>query len=201
LGRAKTEEKKMEYYDIISKEASRLRNIVNKILNFSQIEANKKQYNKTESDLGAIVEEVMNTYSFHLKSKGFEYEVLLKPDAMNILADREAIIEALINLLDNAIKYSPEEKSITVITEERGNQFLVQVSDKGVGIEQKKKEQIFDKFYRVTEGDIYNVQGAGLGLSIVKHIMDAHDGSIEVDSVFGKGSSFRLVFPQITSNS
>ncbi len=200
LGRAKSEAKKMEYYDIISKEASRLRNIVNKILNFSQIEANKKQYNKSECDLGGIVDEVLNTYSFHLQNKGFEYELQLAEEPMIILADREAVIEALINLLDNAIKYSPQEKSITVSTRKRASQYLVQVTDKGLGIPPKKRDQIFDKFYRVTEGDIYSVQGAGLGLSIVKHIMDAHEGNIEVESVFGKGSSFKLVFPQITGN-
>lgn len=198
LGRAKSEEKKMEYYDIISKEASRLRNIVNKILNFSQIEANKKQYNKAECDLNVIVEEVMNTYSFHLTNKGFEYDLKLGDGVLSVLADREAVMEALINLLDNAIKYSPEEKSIKVSTAKRGQTYYVQVTDLGVGIEPKKKEQIFDKFYRVTEGDIYNVQGAGLGLSIVKHIMDAHEGTIEVESVFGKGSTFRLVFPKVS---
>lgn len=196
LGRAKSEEKKMEYYDIISKEASRLRNIVNKILNFSQIEANKKQYNKAQCDLNAIVEEVINTYSFHLSNKGFEYDLKLGDGAMNIFADREAVMEALINLLDNAIKYSPDEKLLKVSTDTNSGTYALEVTDHGVGIEPKKKEQIFDKFYRVTEGDIYNVQGAGLGLSIVKHIMDAHDGSIEVDSVFGRGSTFRLVFPK-----
>jgi two-component system phosphate regulon sensor histidine kinase PhoR len=198
LGRAKSEEKKMEYYDIISKEAGRLRNIVNKILNFSQIEANKKQYSRAECDLNAVVEEVINTYSFHLANKGFEYELKLGDGRMNILADREAVMEALINLLDNAIKYSPEEKSIIVSTHFREGAYYVAVADQGVGIESKKKEQIFDKFYRVTEGDIYNVQGAGLGLSIVKHIMDAHEGTIEVESVFGRGSTFRLIFPKVS---
>lgn len=198
LGRAKSEEKKMEYYDIISKETSRLRNIVNKILNFSQIEANKKQYHKADCDLNVVVEEVINTYSFHLANKGFEYDLKLGEGRMNILADREAVMEALINLLDNAIKYSPEAKSIKVSTNQKAGTYYVQVTDLGVGIEPKKNEQIFDKFYRVTEGDIYNVQGAGLGLSIVKHIMDAHEGLIEVESVFGQGSTFRLVFPQVS---
>ena len=110
----------------------------------------------------------------------------------------KAVIEALINLLDNAIKYSHEEKSIAVSTYQKGDQYLVEVADKGIGIAPKKKGYIFDKFYRVTEGDVYNVQGAGLGLSIVKHIMDAHEGTIEVESVFGKGSTFRLVFPMVS---
>lgn len=198
LGRARTEAKKMEYYDIISKEAGRLRNIVNKILNFSQIEANKKRYTKSACDLNGIVEEVINTYSFHLSNKGFAYTLNLGPQEMNILADWEAVIEALINLLDNAIKYSHEEKSIAVSTYQKGDQYLVEVADKGIGIAPKKKGYIFDKFYRVTEGDVYNVQGAGLGLSIVKHIMDAHEGTIEVESVFGKGSTFRLVFPMVS---
>ncbi len=195
MGRAKSEAKKMEYYDIIVKETSRLRNIVNKILNFSQIEANKKQYHKQTQSLNQIVDEVLNTYSFHLQNKGFEFSLELADYDLPINADREAITEAIINLLDNAIKYSPNEKEIVIRTARTGKYGFVSVKDIGVGIDRKKKSQIFDKFYRVTDGDIYKVQGAGLGLSIVKHIMDAHDGTIEVDSEPGKGSTFKLIFP------
>lgn len=195
MGRVKSEEKKAEYYEIIAKETSRLTNIVNKILNFSQIEANKKSYHFEQTDLNKTVQEVLHTYSFHLQNKGFEHKLNLSAAIPMVKADKEAVMEAVINLLDNAIKYSRNEKEIGLSTGVAGNYATIAVTDKGVGIESKKVRQIFDKFYRITQGDIYQVQGAGLGLSIVKHIMDAHHGKVEVHSEPGKGSTFILLFP------
>ncbi|MEM7549775.1 MAG: HAMP domain-containing sensor histidine kinase [Bacteroidota bacterium] len=198
LNRIPTEEKKREYYEIIVKESTRLRNIVNKILNFSQIEAGKKVYNFEEVDLTELSKEIVNTYSFHLQNKSFDYETRWTEKPQKISADSEAITEAIINLLDNAIKYSLDEKHITITTSFKGDCAFVEIADKGVGIEPKKKKQIFDKFYRITQGNIYNVQGAGLGLSLVKQIMDDHKGKIEIDSELDKGSCFRLLFPIIS---
>ncbi len=199
LGRITAEVKKKEYYEIILKETGRLTNIVNKILNFSQIEANKKTYHLEKTFLNDVVRDVLHTYSFHLENKGFTYQVHFTDGMGPIRADKEAIMEAIINLLDNAIKYSPDTKNISISTEEADNWAVVAVIDQGVGIEEKKRKQIFDKFYRVTQGDIYNTQGTGLGLSIVKHIMDAHSGEIMVDSKPGKGSTFKLMFPILIS--
>lgn len=195
MDRVPSEAKKKEYYEIIVKETSRLTNIVNKILNFSQIEANKKTYKLEAASMSDITREVLHTYSFHLENKGFAYSVSLGEDLPKILADKESVMEALINLLDNAMKYSTDTKEIAVSTEKDGDYVVVAVSDKGVGIEAKKIKQIFDKFYRVTQGDIYHTQGTGLGLSIVKHIMDAHSGQVTVSSTPGKGSTFKLMFP------
>lgn len=195
MDRVQTESRKREYYEIIVKETSRLTNIVNKILNFSQIEANKKTYHLEKASLNEVVNEVLHTYSFHLENKGFAYHLQLADQLPDIRADKESVMEAIINLLDNAIKYSPDVKDITLSTATDGKWVVVAVSDKGVGIEEKKIRQIFDKFYRVTQGDIYNTQGAGLGLSIVKHIMEAHGGQITVESKPGKGSTFKLMFP------
>lgn len=195
MDRVPSNAKKTEYYEIIAKETSRLTNIVNKILNFSQIEANKKIYHPETISLNAVVADVLHTYSFHLQNKGFEYQLELQENLPPIKADKEAVVEAIINLLDNAVKYSGDTKEIRLETELAGKFAGVSVSDKGLGIEDKRIKQIFDKFYRVTQGDIYNTQGAGLGLSIVKHIMDAHDGKIVVKSNPGKGSTFKLLFP------
>jgi two-component system phosphate regulon sensor histidine kinase PhoR len=145
--------------------------------------------------INELVEEVLQTYSFHLENKGFSHRLELTQELPLIRADRESVMEAIINLLDNAIKYSPDTKEITLATEKDDKWVVVSVADKGVGIEDKKLKQIFDKFYRVTQGDIYHTQGAGLGLSIVKHIMGAHSGQVQVDSKPGKGSTFKLMFP------
>jgi two-component system phosphate regulon sensor histidine kinase PhoR len=112
------------------------------------------------------------------------------------MVDGEAITDAFVNLIDNAMKYSSEIKDIVVRTGKSENYVYVEVEDHGVGISEKNQKYIFDKFYRVTEMNLANkVKGSGLGLAIVKHIMDAHEGKIYVKSSPGAGSLFRLSFP------
>lgn len=193
LGRVK-EEKKKEYYEIISKESGRLKNIVNKILSFSQIDANKKSYNFTSVNPDEIVNEVVNSYSYHLTDKGFNYELKLNGSG-NINADREAIAEVLINLIDNAMKYSDEIKELIIESESDRHFHKLMVTDKGVGIDKKNHKSIFEKFYRVEGGNIHNTKGTGLGLSLVREIVEAHNGEISVMSVLGKGSTFTVKFP------
>jgi signal transduction histidine kinase len=112
-----------------------------------------------------------------------------------IRADREAIAEALINILDNAVKYSAAEKFIRVGIGRTVDWVYVEVEDHGIGIEKFHHKKIFETFYRVSTGLTNNIKGSGLGLSLVHHIMDAHGGSIELESIPGKGSTFRLLLP------
>jgi two-component system phosphate regulon sensor histidine kinase PhoR len=195
LERVKTEAKKKEYYLIISKETARLRNIVNKILNFSKIEAGRKSYHFSTINLNHVVKDVISTYAFHFENNGFNCSESYTDNLPNVNGDQEAIIEAIINLLDNAIKYSPKNKQLEISTGHKEGYAYFAVKDHGIGIDPKKRKQIFDKFYRITEGDLYESKGTGLGLSLVKHIMDAHRGRIEIDSALGSGSTFRLLFP------
>jgi two-component system phosphate regulon sensor histidine kinase PhoR len=111
-----------------------------------------------------------------------------------ISADCEAVSEAIINLLDNAVKYSSEVKEVEIKTGLENNFIYVEVSDKGIGISKEHQDKIFDKFFRVTSGLVHNTKGTGLGLTIVKHIMDAHGGHVSLTSSPGKGSSFKLNF-------
>ncbi|CAE7407381.1 rprX [Symbiodinium sp. KB8] len=194
LQRVKSEEKKSEYIEIIFKETNRLTRIVNRILNFSQVEADRKKYHFISMDINAIVDELMHDYSFHLEHNGFEYEFEKVDELVNIQADKETIYEALVNLMDNAIKYSRDEKYIAIRTKIRGEHAIIEVQDKGIGIPKENLKHIFDKFFRVSEGDVHTVQGAGLGLSLVASIMEAHGGNIELESKLGEGSTFRLVF-------
>ncbi len=194
LQRVKSEEKKSEYIEIIFKETSRLTRIVNRILNFSQVEADRKKYHFISMDINAIVDELMHDYSFHLEHNGFEYEFEKVDELVSIEADKETIYEALVNLMDNAIKYSQEEKFIAIRTKLRGEHAIIEVQDKGIGIPKENLKQIFDKFFRVSEGNVHTIQGAGLGLSLVTSIMEAHGGNIELESKLGEGSTFRLVF-------
>lgn len=196
MDRVRTEEKKKEYYGIISQEAGRLSRIVNKILSFSQIEAGKKKYNLRDADLNVPVEEIFNTYKFHMQNNGFHFGFEPAMELPVIKADCEAVSQAVINLIDNAAKYSREKKEVTILTGVEDEYVFIEVMDKGIGIPAEDHQRIFEKFFRVSTGDVHNVKGTGLGLALVKHVMDAHGGKIEVTSTIGQGSSFRLLFPK-----
>jgi two-component system phosphate regulon sensor histidine kinase PhoR len=194
LGRLKPD-KMAEYHKIIYQETSRLTDIVNKILNFSKIEEKKYQYIFTEVDINELVEVVVERFSYHLKNSGFELNLKLDKNLPKITGDKEALIEVLVNLMDNAIKYSNIEKSVSLETLLEKNFVVFKISDKGVGINETQQKFIFDKFYRGTETEVHNIKGSGLGLAIVKHIVEGHKGQITVQSEPEKGTTFTLSFP------
>ena len=194
MGRLKTEEKKEEYYKIISQEATRLSNIVNKILNFSQSEAGKRKYNFKQADLNEITEKVFNSYQYHLQNKGFKFKGEFAADILDVECDPEAVAEAIINLVDNSVKYSGDTKEINIRTGSNEKFVFVEVADKGIGIPDEDQKRVFEKFFRVSSGLIHNTKGTGLGLAIVKHIMDAHKGRVDLFSKKDEGSRFVLNF-------
>ncbi|HVN48505.1 MAG TPA: HAMP domain-containing sensor histidine kinase [Bacteroidota bacterium] len=195
MKRVPTEEKKQEYYETILQETERLTRLVNNILNFSRMEAGKKQYHFETVSLNEIVAGVMKTYASPLEHEGFAVLVQCAEHLPAVEADRETIAEALINILDNAVKYSPGEKNIRIATGCAGDQVYVEVEDHGIGIEKLHHKKIFETFYRVSTGLTHNIKGSGLGLSLVSHSMNAHGGLIELNSMPGSGSTFRLLFP------
>ena len=196
MGRLTDPEKIREYYAVLLNETTRLSGMVSRILSFSQIEGNKRKYFFSDTDLNEIVENSVLTFRHTMENKGFSYS--FEPDTTLpvISADRDAIADAFVNLIDNAIKYSTENKSIVIRTGKYDHYAYVEVEDQGIGISKNDQKYIFDKFYRVTEKNMANrVKGSGLGLAIVKHIMDAHKGNIYVKSIPGTGSLFRLLLP------
>jgi len=195
MDRIKNDEKRKEYYQIIYKESERLTRLINNILNFSRIESGRKEYNFQQSDLNNIIQETVDVYSYHIKKRGFELEILLTGDLPSINTDEEAITECIINLLDNAVKYSEKDKHIKISTGKETSGIFVEVSDKGIGINEKDLAHIFEKFYRVSSGPVHNTKGSGLGLTLVQHIVHAHSGEIKVNSNPGEGTTFRLIFP------
>ena len=195
MGRAKTEEKQSEYYNIIQQETERLSKIVNKILSFSKIESGKWKYHFVKADLNSVIEKIYCNYKFHLQNNGFEFRFEPINGPLESSFDPEAVSEAVINLIDNAVKYCSEKKKIVIKTGKQQENLFVDVEDSGVGISREDQQKIFDKFYRVTTGNVHNTKGTGLGLALVKHIVDAHKGKIELTSQPGKGSIFRLIFP------
>jgi two-component system phosphate regulon sensor histidine kinase PhoR len=195
MGRLKDEEKKREYYSTIVRETERLTRLVNNMLNFSRMEAGKKQYHFLPVDLNAVVSGVMATYESHLAVEGFDPRVELDPVLPVAEADAEAMTEALINLVDNAVKYSPAEKYLRIRTGASDGAVWVEVEDHGVGIAPEHRQRIFETFYRVSEGLVRSSKGSGLGLTLVRHIMEAHGGKVTLESEIGKGSKFRLSIP------
>ncbi|MCX6169811.1 MAG: ATP-binding protein [Ignavibacteriales bacterium] len=195
MGRITTEEKRNEYYGIIQQETERLSRIVNKILTFSKIEAGKWQFNFSKTDLNLIAGKIYDNYKFHLQQKGFEFLFEPAGSSIEINLDPEALSESVINLLDNAIKYSNNNKRVILRTGLVGAKAFIEVEDSGVGISNEEQKKIFDKFYRAGNVDLHNTKGTGLGLTLVKHMVDAHKGEIKLKSEIGKGSSFRLIFP------
>jgi two-component system phosphate regulon sensor histidine kinase PhoR len=194
MGRLASEEKRQEYYRTLSREAARLTRMVNNLLDFSRIEAGRKVYEPKSVELPTLIKDALDSYRFHLQQRGFVLVEQLDDGVPPISADVEAVAQAFLNLLDNAVKYSAEEKHIAIGLRREGEWAVIEVKDRGIGIEAKHLDKIFGKFYRVeTVG--HETRGAGVGLALVQHIMQAHHGSVEVSSTPGKGSSFLLKFP------
>lgn len=196
MGRVSSEEKKKEYYSTIVRESERLTGLVNNVLNFSRMESGKKEFHFVEVELNPIVRRVIDQYEPHMKHLGFAVQIALADTLPPIRADEVAIAEALLNIVDNAMKYSAGEKFIRIATGESGDSIFVEVEDHGIGIAASEQVKIFGKFYRTSSGLAHHTRGSGLGLTLVEHIMGAHHGSVSVKSQMGTGSTFRLSFPR-----
>lgn len=195
LGRVPSEEKAREYYRVINKESQRLTQLINNVLDFSRIEAGRKEYRFQPTDVAGIVHEVLEAYRYPIEQLGFGLEVQLAEDIPALEVDKEALGQALVNLVNNAIKYSRDEKHIRVEARRDGDRVLVSVADRGIGIAKAEQRKIFDKFYRAEDSLVHETKGSGLGLALVRHIMEAHGGEVHVESVPGKGSTFTLALP------
>jgi signal transduction histidine kinase len=195
-GRAPTADKVREYGEYIEAESRRLSRLIDNILDFSRIESGRKEYRFEDADLGAIVADVIRTFEVRLQPQGFRI-VLSPPEAKLPLVrlDPDAIAQAFHNLLDNAVKYSGDSKEVIVHLAREGPAVTVAVQDFGVGIAPEEQRKVFERFHRVGTGLVHDVKGSGLGLSLVRHIVEAHGGSVEVTSKPGSGSIFTMRLP------
>ncbi|HVF24101.1 MAG TPA: HAMP domain-containing sensor histidine kinase [Pyrinomonadaceae bacterium] len=195
LGRITTTEKKHEYYSIIRKESERLTALINNILDFSRIEAGRKEYDFRETDIAELVRNTLDSYRFQIEQQGFVLEERIEPGIPKVRVDREAIARALVNLVNNALKYSDSEKFLGVKLYREKSVLKLEVIDRGIGIDRHEQARIFEKFYRTCDPLVHNTKGSGLGLSLVRHITHAHGGEVEVESTPGRGSKFTLRLP------
>jgi signal transduction histidine kinase len=196
LGRITTPGKHQEYYEIIRKESERLTSLINNILDFSRIEAGKKEYSFRETDMADLVRSTLDSYRFEIEQNGFQFEQKIDNNLPQLRVDREAIARSLLNLVNNAVKYSATEKYLGVHLYRRdGDVVNLEVVDHGIGIPAKEQLKIFEKFYRVGDPLVHNTKGSGLGLSLVQHIVLAHGGVVAVESAPGRGSKFIITLP------
>lgn len=195
LGRVKNEDKKLEYYRIIREESRRLNKMIDNILDFSKIEAGRKTYDFVPGDMAEVIENVISGYRYQIKNSGFDVQTNIQPDLPPVSIDRDAMAQAISNLVDNAMKYSGEVKQLSIKTKALGSDVSIEIADRGIGIPRAEQAKVFEKFYRVGNGLVHDVKGSGLGLSLVKHIIEAHNGTISVESDVGKGSRFTILLP------
>jgi signal transduction histidine kinase len=195
LGRVRNTEEAHEYYRIINRESRRLTRLINNILDFSRIEAGRRQYQFAETDAAEIVTEVLQSYERQMSNAGFEARMNIQADLPPAMIDHEALAQALLNLIDNAVRYSDQVKRIEVSVRLRDGDIAIEVADQGIGIPKAEHQRIFEKFYRVGTGLVHDTKGSGLGLAIVKHIVEAHRGRVTVESAPGEGSRFTILLP------
>ena len=198
-GRVNSEEKRQEYYSIITRESTRLTNLIDNILNFARVGAGRKEYQLVPTDVAAVIRDTFEAYRDQLAHDGFEHHLTVDADLPRVSADRDAIAQALINLVNNAVKYSDSERYIAVdVTNDtrRGKRgVLISVHDRGIGIRPEDRARVVEGFFRASDGRVREQGGTGLGLALVKHIVDGHRGSLDIESRLVKGSTFRIFLP------
>jgi signal transduction histidine kinase len=198
LGRVDSTDKVREYGDYIETESRRLTQLINNLLDFASIESGRKSYRFDCVDVREVVCETLKTFGVRLRQHGFRVAFDGDPGPLPpVRLDAGAIAQSLSNLLDNAVKYShqTEDKEIRVGLRREGDSIVISVQDHGVGIPRDEQKKIFDRFHRVGTSLVHDVKGSGLGLSIVRHIVEAHHGRVTVESRVGEGSTFSIHLP------
>lgn len=195
MGRAGTAKKQRQYFDTIYRESVRLGRLIDNILDFSRMESGIKEPDLQPVNLAEVIRNTLATYRIQLQEDGFRlWEDWDHPTPV-IDAHPGLLQQALTNLLDNAVKFSPKVKEIGLRLYHSDGEVALEVSDKGIGIAAEEQNRIFEKFYRCEDRLVQRTRGTGLGLPLVKHIMEIHNGRIQVSSEPGQGATLRLLFP------
>ncbi len=197
LGRVPGEDRREKYYETLVSETRRLQRLVETVLNFGKMEAGAKQYRFEEVDAGDLVARAAAEFEPQIVASGRRIELNGAPNGCRIKADPEALVVALRNLLDNALKYSPGQPAVWVEWGPVNGRVAIRVRDKGIGIAASERKAIFRKFVRGSGATVCDVKGTGVGLAMVKHIVAAHGGGIQVESEPGQGSAFTILLPAV----
>jgi two-component system phosphate regulon sensor histidine kinase PhoR len=179
--------------EVLSRETGRLTERIERLLDWGRMEAGRRVYSLGVERPIALVEAAREAFEATTLGQSHGVRVDVPEDLPEVVADRDAIVDALVNLLSNAFKYTPEPRDIRVLATADDRFVRITVRDNGIGIPRPEQRRVFEKFYRIDERLAREVEGSGLGLSIVRHIVRGHGGHVDLESEVGKGSSFTLV--------
>ncbi len=183
-------------HDVLQKETARLSERIERLLDWGRMEAGRRIYDKRPEPVDAVVRRSLEAFDTATIGRELAVHVEVAPDLPRVLVDREAMTDALVNLLSNAYKYTGEDKQITLRATADHRAVRISVIDNGIGIPAREHRRIFQKFYRADDRLSREVEGSGLGLAIVRHIALAHGGRVELESRRGEGSTFTIVLPR-----
>jgi two-component system, OmpR family, phosphate regulon sensor histidine kinase PhoR len=192
-------EKTSYFTNIIKEENKRMNKQVETILQAALLDKQEVQLNLKKMPAHDLITSALNNIKLQVDEKGGKLEVYFNAAKDTIQADEVHFTNLINNLLDNAVKYSKENLSITLTTSNSGNALKIKIEDNGIGMNKETLNRIFEKFYRAHTGNIHNVKGFGLGLSYVKTMVEAHRGTIKAESVIGKGSTFIITVPLVAA--
>ena len=191
-------DKVLRYLGMIKEENKRMHAQVENVLRISKLEKNELNISKDRVKLHDLIEEAITHVELIVEDRKGSIKTFLEADKSSVLANETHFTNVIVNILDNAIKYSPEAPQIEVYTENIGTNIILKIKDHGSGMSKAAQKRVFEKFYREHTGNIHNVKGHGLGLAYVKRIVDDHQGHIKVESEKDKGSTFIIKLPLIT---
>jgi two-component system phosphate regulon sensor histidine kinase PhoR len=192
------QDKVMRYLSMIKEENKRMHAQVENVLRISKLEKNELNISKEPLEINDLLYDAITHVELLVEDRNGYVKTHLNADKSSVLANETHFTNVVVNVLDNAIKYSDEEPKIDVYTENAGNSIIIRISDQGNGMSKQVQKKVFEKFYREHSGNVHNVKGHGLGLAYVKRIVDDHQGHISVESEKGKGSTFIIKLPLIS---
>jgi len=195
LDKVKNEPTKQEYYGIIHNESERMSRLVSNLLDFASLERGAQSKNFEQTNIARLVTKELEAYRYQIQKEGFELLTRVDETVPDTLANPNALTLAFFNLLDNSVKYSGDQKQITVTVAQTDGFVDLSVKDCGLGIPRAEQQRIFEKFYRGTNPLVQKIRGSGIGLSITKHVAEMHGGQVLLDSELGFGSTFTLRIP------
>ena len=190
-------ERRQSYYAALARQTDRLHRLVESLLDFGRMEAGTSPYRLAPLDARAVIRDIVQQFESDAAARGCDIRLQMPDAAGTIAGDRDALTNALWNLLDNAVKYSPGSRVVWVDVQLDGSTLAIRVRDRGLGIPVGEQREIFGKFVRGATARAGNISGTGIGLAMVSHIVKAHGGSISVESEPGEGSTFTIHLPVI----
>lgn len=194
-GRVATEQTRATYYGLLTRETARLARLVENLLDFGRVEAGARLYQRDSCDVAALVRQTVRDFRPEASERGYEVALAADDQPLFVRADHDALGRALWNLLENAVKYSPQCATVWVSVSQVAGRAVIEVRDRGIGIAAHEREAIFGKFVRGTAARATGAKGTGLGLALVRHIVDHHDGDIQVTSSANDGTAFSIAIP------